>query len=87
MHPPTDVGGLLKINAYCPKSTNRGGLCLDIHDKAFKSGDSGEIMIKPGDLNSGALIKLLSTSDKSLRRPPKSDQLHEAEIALLRRWI
>jgi hypothetical protein len=63
------------------------GLRLDIRDSAFKSVDSNEIVIKPGDPNSGALIKLLSTSDKSLRRPPKGDQLHEAEIALLRRWI
>ena len=85
--PPNSRWGLSKINTYGPKSTNRGGLCLDIHDKAFKSGDSGEIVIKPGDPNSRSLIKRLSTSDKSLRRPPKGDQLHEAEIALLRRWI
>ena len=74
------------INCHGPDK-QRGGLRLDIRDKAFKSGDSGEIVIKPGDPNSGSLIKRLSTSDKSLRMPPKGDQLHEAEIALLRRWI
>ena len=63
------------------------GLRLDIRDSAFKSGDSGGVVIKPGDPNSGSLIKRLSTSDKSLRMPPNGDQLHEEEIALLRRWI
>ena len=85
--PPNSRWGLMNIKAYGPKSTNRGRLRLDIRDKAFKSGDSGEIVIKPGDPNSGALIKLLSTSDKSLQRPPKGDQMHEAEIAVLRRYI
>ena len=72
------------INCHGPDK-QRGGLRLDIRDKAFKSGDSGEIVIKPGDPNSGSLIKRLSTSDKSLRMPPKGDQMHEAEIAVLRR--
>ena len=74
------------INCHGPEK-QRGGLRLDLSDQVFKSGDSGEIVIKPGDPTSGTLLKRLSTINNSLRMPPNGKQLPAAEIELLRRWI
>ena len=65
----------------------KSGLRLDNKADAFKPADSGEIAIVPGHSAKSQLIKLVASSDKDERMPPKGEPLTAAQIALLAQWI
>lgn len=65
----------------------KGGLRLDNKADAFKSTESGTVAIVPGDPAKSVLLKLVSSSDKDERMPPKGEPLTAAEVGLLKTWI
>lgn len=52
-------------------------------------GDSGNPVVKPGDVNASELIYRVNTQDEDDRMPPPEDHdaLSENEIALITQWI
>src|SRR5689334_8709922 len=67
--------------------TQKGGLRFDTKEGAFKSGESGEKAIVPGNASQSHLIKLISSTDDAERMPSKGDALSAPQIDLLKRWI
>ena len=60
---------------------------LDQRADAFQPAESGNVPIVPGDPAKSILLKLVSSSDKDERMPPKGESLTATQIALLKRWI
>ncbi|MEM9369279.1 MAG: DUF1549 domain-containing protein, partial [Planctomycetota bacterium] len=52
-----------------------------------EGGDSGEIGVVPGNPSRSYLMKVLTTDDEDLSMPYGDEQLPEADIELIRRWI
>jgi mono/diheme cytochrome c family protein len=65
----------------------KGGLRFDAREGAFKTGESGEKAIVPGQATRSRLIKLVSSKDDDERMPSKGEPLSSAQIDLLKRWI
>src|SRR5688572_15020566 len=65
----------------------KAGLRLDQKAEAFKPAESGNVPIVRGDPAKSILLKLVSSSDKDERMPPKGESLTATQIALLKRWI
>jgi len=65
----------------------KGGLRFDAREGAFKTGESGEKAIVPGQATRSRLIKLVSSKDDNERMPSKGEPLSSAQIDLLKRWI
>lgn len=65
----------------------KGGLRLDNPADAFKAAESGDFAIVPGHSAQSALMKVVTSTDKDERMPPKGEALSAAQIALLKQWI
>lgn len=65
----------------------KSGYRLDNQPIALRGGDSGHRAIVPGNSADSALLRLLATTDRDERMPPKGDPLSAAEIGLVRAWI
>jgi mono/diheme cytochrome c family protein len=79
--------------AHCVKchgaKKQEGGLRLDHRTFALRGGDSGKILV-PGKGAESAIIKRISSKDKSERMPPPdkaNEPLTAAQIALIRKWV
>ena len=66
---------------------HKGGFRADSKVHAFGTTDSGEKPIVPGNVEKSLLLKLVRSSDKDERMPPKGEQLTAAQIDVLARWI
>ena len=64
------------------------GLRLDVRESAFTARD-GKSAIVPNDLNASVLHQRINSTDADQKMPPKDSgqELSEAEIQLLTRWI
>ncbi len=64
------------------------GLRLDVRESAFAARD-GKMAIVPNDLNASLLHQRITSTDADQKMPPKDSgqELSEAEIQLLTRWI
>ncbi|MBV8878456.1 MAG: DUF1549 domain-containing protein, partial [Planctomycetaceae bacterium] len=82
---PVDYYGrvqpLLAIHCYkCHGAdVQKGGLRLDVRDRALKGGDSGQ----PGPAE---LVRRVASKETDEQMPPKGPRLAPAEVELLRRW-
>jgi hypothetical protein len=63
-----------------------GGLRLDTVALAVKGSDAG-IVLKPGDIEAGSLLRRVASKDDADRMPPEGEPLKGEEIAALRGWI
>ncbi len=65
----------------------KSGLRLDRKEDALRGGDNISPLIKPGDANGSALLKIVSGQQPNLIMPPNGDKLTPAQVEILRRWI
>lgn len=65
----------------------KGGLRLDLRDRALEGGNSGQAAIVPGKPAESLLLTRVLSQDKAERMPPQGDPLTDKEVAVLRRWI
>jgi mono/diheme cytochrome c family protein len=79
--------------AHCVKchgaNKQEGGLRLDHRRPALRGGDSGAILV-PGKSGESAIIKRITSQDKSERMPPPdkaNKSLTAEQIALIRKWV
>src|SRR5262245_37639174 len=63
----------------------RSGLRLDRREAALAGGDSGAV-ITPGKGDDSALIRRVTSKEKSFRMPPAGDPLTGEQMVLLRAW-
>jgi hypothetical protein len=78
------------FNCHGPDEHSRkGGLRLDLQDKAFSTGKSGETAIVPGDpAKSEILRRIFSTDPDEVMPPPKAlRRLSPPQKELLQRWV
>src|SRR5213594_2806176 len=61
----------------------KGGLRFDTREGTFKTGESGEKAIVPGQAGQSRLIKLISSKDDDERMPSKGEPLSTVQIDLL----
>jgi hypothetical protein len=71
------------------ESNRKGGLRLDLPEKAHRGGDSGEPAISPGHPETSELIRRIFSDDPSVVMPPPSSRkpLTAEERERLRTWI
>lgn len=84
-----DIQPILRDNCYeCHAgTTEEGGLNLGIKAKAFKGGDSDEVILA-GNSKDSLLIDLVSGGkDNALMPPEGSEPLTKEQVSLLRAWI
>ncbi len=62
-------------------------LRLDSMTAALRGGDSGEVVIRPGDSAQSHLVERVTTSNATQRMPPDAEPLSEGQLAVLRQWI
>ena len=65
----------------------KSGLRLDVRAAAMKGGDTHGASIIAGKAQESPLLKLITSTDKDERMPPKGEGLPASEIATLTRWI
>ncbi len=88
-----DVRSVLSKNCFrChgpDQATLKGGLRLDVREKALAELESGSFAIVPGKPDESELLKRVASADADLRMPPPDGgrALTAVEISLLRRWI
>jgi mono/diheme cytochrome c family protein len=63
------------------------GLRLDVRSIALRGGDSGKPAVVPGHSATSALMRRVTSTDKSEAMPPKGQRLSAEQIRLLRAWI
>ena len=84
-----DIAPILK--SHCVKchgdEKQQGGLRFDSRAGGIKTGDSGEASITPGHPEKSEILRRVTTSDETLRMPPKGDPLSPSQVELVRRWI
>lgn len=61
-------------------------LGLDTPDHIAAGGQTGPALV-PGNAALSAIIKRVSSSDKSMRMPPMGDGLSAGQIVILRQWV
>ena len=69
--------------------SREAALRLDMREGVFGEGESGETIVKPGDLDHSALIDRITSDDESVQMPPPDSgkKLSADEIALLKQWV
>ena len=88
-----DIRQILSDNCYAchgPDAKQRKAeLRLDTKEGAYGKGESGAVVIKPGELKGSELwLRINSTDSDEVMPPPKVKKILTAgEIALLKRWI
>jgi len=65
----------------------KSGLRLDVKAAALKGGDHHAPDIVPGNAGESPLMKVVLSTDKDERMPPKGEGLSATEVATLTRWI
>lgn len=67
----------------------KGGLRLDVRERALAGGESGEPALVPGDPDGSLLLKRVLSHDPDEVMPPPREKkpLSEEAIDILRRWI
>ena len=91
-HEPVDymrrIKPVLQARCYACHGVlkQEAGLRLDTAALALKGGEAGPV-IKPDDVESGSLLRRVSSSDEAERMPPEGEPLKAEEIAALRGWI
>jgi hypothetical protein len=84
-----EVRPVLSKHCYKCHSVNaekvKGGLLLDSREATRRGGDTGPAVV-PGHPEQSLLIQAVRYTDPDLQMPPKQ-QLSEAEIAALERWV
>ncbi|MCC6231066.1 MAG: PSD1 domain-containing protein [Verrucomicrobiales bacterium] len=88
-----DIRPILSDNCFAchgfdPKH-RKGGLRLDVAEGAYGTGKSGEVAIKPGQLEASAVWKRITTEDADEAMPPRDSHksLSAEQRETLRRWI
>jgi mono/diheme cytochrome c family protein len=66
---------------------SKGGLRLDLRDRALAAGDSGTPAIIPGASTRSELMRRVTSRDPEERMPPQGPPLTETEITRLQRWV
>src|ERR1051325_3954682 len=64
----------------------KGGLRLDLKEKALEGGDSGKVIL-PGKGAGSLLVKLISGLEHDKLMPPKGERLTPTQITVLKEWI
>ncbi len=84
-----DVLPIFKQHCYsCHDGRKQtAGLRLDLRDKAFKGGESGEAGIVRGKAADSSLVARVASTDPDIRMPPKGPGLSPKEIQTLQDWI
>src|SRR5439155_13187171 len=86
-----DVRPIFAQNCYrCHDGDKRkGGLQLDVKERALAGGDSGDKAITPGEPEKSKLIHLVRGDNPKEVMPPKGkgDRLTPEQIDVLTRWI
>lgn len=88
----TQIQPILSENCYAchgpDEETVKGGLRLDVREKALKGGESGYGIV-PGDPGASLILKKISHTDPDEVMPPpnKKKPLKPEQIALIRQWI
>ena len=70
-------------------NARKGGVRLDVREKAVLAADSGAVPIVPGKPEASEVVRRIFNADASEMMPPPaaSKPLTKAEQALLKRWI
>ncbi|MHB8952475.1 MAG: c-type cytochrome domain-containing protein [Pirellulaceae bacterium] len=63
----------------------KGGLALDLFNRALEGGSSGEVVVEQ-DLESSRLWSLVSHEEEPFM-PPGQDKLPDVKLAVIRQWI
>lgn len=87
-----DVRPILSNHCFTchgPDATTReGALRLDQRESATKPAESGEIAIRPGDVDHSELIRRITSSDADEKMPPAGGKpLTADQISILKQWI
>lgn len=86
----TEIHPILQTNCFeCHSHAaglSRGSLVLDSRKGMIVGGDHGSAII-PGDAAGSLLIQAVRHTHRDIRMPKDGDQLPEAQMTLLERWI
>lgn len=84
-----DVQPILAKRCYACHGPDdaEGGLRFHDSETALAQGDSGEIAIVPGNVDTSHLLVRITTDDEYERMPPDGDRVTDSELAILRQWI
>lgn len=88
-----DIRPILSDNCFAchgfDAKQRKGGLRLDIAEGAYGIGDSGEVAIKPGDLEASEVWKRIAVAEGDSKMPPAESHksLDGKQVELLKKWI
>ena len=77
---------LVNVCFRCHTDDEEGGLRLDSRDGMLKGGESGPAIV-PGDPDASLLIKAVRHAPGVAKMPRKAQQLTDAQVEALARWI
>src|SRR6266508_1707212 len=66
---------------------DKAGVRFDRRNTVFLGGDSGKLLLVPGNSAESLLYRKVTSDDPNDRMPAKGERLTEAQIATLRDWI